>query len=76
VASVRSCKKLSPCLVEPMPAGSRMDPPLAKAKSSSDGGCTSVTTYSRKGKNLRGNGSLRERSQTMGEKKLCRHEGQ
>ena len=44
VASVRSCKKLPPCLIKPVPAGSKMDPPLAKAKPISDGGSTSVIT--------------------------------
>jgi len=38
VASVRSCEKLPPCLIKPVPAGSEMDPPLAKAKPVSDGG--------------------------------------
>jgi len=32
VASVRSCQKLPPCLIKPMPAGSEMDPLLPKAK--------------------------------------------
>jgi len=44
VASVRSCEKLPPCLIEPVPAGSKMDPLLAKAKPISDGGSTSVIT--------------------------------
>jgi len=30
VASVRSCEKLPPCLIEPVPASSAMDPLLAK----------------------------------------------
>jgi len=34
VASVRSCKKLPPSLIKPVPAVSKMDPPLAKAKPS------------------------------------------
>jgi len=50
VASVRSCQKLPPCLIKPVPAGSKMDPPLAKAKPSSDGGSASVITYLRKGR--------------------------
>jgi len=48
VASVRSCEKLPPCLIKPVLAGSKMDPPLAKAKPISDGGSTSVVTYLRK----------------------------
>jgi len=33
-----------------VPAGSKMDPLLAKAKSVSDGGSTSMITYLRRGK--------------------------
>jgi len=50
VTSVRSCEKLPPCLIKPVPAGSKTDPPLAKAKPVSDGGSTSVIIYLRKGK--------------------------
>jgi len=50
VASVRSCQKLPPCTMEPVPAGSKTDPPLAKAKPVSDGGSSSVITYLRKGR--------------------------
>jgi len=32
VASVRSCEKLPPCLIKPVPVGSKADPPLAKAE--------------------------------------------
>lgn len=38
VVSLRSCQKLPPCLTEPVPAGSKQDSPLAKAKTISDGG--------------------------------------
>jgi len=48
VASVRSCQKLCPCLIEPMPAGSKTDPLLAKAKPISDGGSASGITYLRR----------------------------
>jgi len=44
VASVRSCKKLPPCLIKPVSAGSKTDLPLPKAKSISDGGSVSVIT--------------------------------
>jgi len=44
VASVRNCEKLPPCLIKPEPAGSRTDPPLAKAKPISDGGSASGIT--------------------------------
>jgi len=50
VASVRSCKKHPPCLIKPVQDGSKTDPPLAKAKSISDSGSTSVITYLRKGR--------------------------
>ena len=40
VASVRSCEKLHPSLIQPVTAGSKMDPLLAKAKPISDGGST------------------------------------
>jgi len=52
VASVRSCEKLPPCLIKPMTAGSKTDPPLAKAKPISDSGSASVITDLRRGKNL------------------------
>jgi len=47
---VRSYKKLPPCLTEPMPAGSKMDPLLPKAKPIRDSGSTSVITSLRRGK--------------------------
>jgi len=50
VVSVRSCEKLPPCLIKPVPAGSKMDSLLAKAKPFSDGGSASVRTYLRRGK--------------------------
>jgi len=50
VASVRSCKKLPPCLIKPLLAGSKTDLPLAKAKPISNGGSTSAITYLRRGK--------------------------
>jgi len=51
VASVRSCQKFPPCPIERVPAGSKMDPPLAKAKPISDDGSISVITYLRRGEN-------------------------
>jgi len=50
VASVRSCEKLPPCLIEPIPGGSKTDPPLPKAKPISDGGSTSGITYLSRGR--------------------------
>jgi len=60
VASVRSCKKLFPCLIKPVPAVSKMDPQLAKTKPISNGGSASVITYLRKGRKklCRRNGSV------------------
>ena len=44
VASVRRCQKLPLCPIEPMPAGSKMDPPLAKAEPiSNDGSASGIT---------------------------------
>jgi len=48
MASVRSCQKLPLCLIEPVPAGSRTDPSLAKTKPISNGGSPSVITYLRR----------------------------
>jgi len=53
VVSVRSSEKLPPYLIEPVPASSKMDPPLAKAKPISDDSSTSVIIYLRRGENLR-----------------------
>ena len=50
VASVRSCKKLPSCLIKPVPASSKTDPPLAKAKPSSDDGSASGIADLRSGK--------------------------
>lgn len=45
VASVRGCQKLPLCLMEPMPACSKIDQPLAKAKPISNSGSVSGITY-------------------------------
>jgi len=50
VASVSSCKKLPPCLIQPVPAGSETDPPLPKAEPVSNGGSASGITYFRSGR--------------------------
>jgi len=47
---VRSCEKLPPCLIKPVPASSETDPLLPKAKPVSDSGSSSVITYLRRGK--------------------------
>jgi len=66
VASVRSCQKLSPCLIKPVPDGSKTDPPLPKAKPISDCGSTFVITYLRRGRKKNcGETTVRERSETM-----------
>jgi len=43
VASVRSCEKFPPCLIAPVPAGSKMD--LPRLMPISDSGSASVKTY-------------------------------
>jgi len=48
VASVRSCQKRPLCPTEPMPAGSKVDPPLAKAEPISVGGSTSRIMHLRR----------------------------
>jgi len=53
VASVRNCQKLPLCLIEPMPAGSKRDPLLAKAEPISNGGRSTGITQLRREKNLR-----------------------
>ena len=63
--SVRSCWKLPLCLIEPMPAGSKMDLLLAKAKPISDSGSASGITYLRRGKKTCGRTAARERSENM-----------
>jgi len=49
VASVRNCWKLPLGLTQPVPASSKMDLPLAKAKLITGGGSASVITYLRRG---------------------------
>jgi len=48
---VRSCQKFPLCPMEPMPAGSKMDLPLAKAKPISGSGSTSDDNIFKKGEN-------------------------
>lgn len=52
VASVRIYQKLSQCLTEPMPAGSRMGPLLAKSESVRNDSNDSVTKFLRRNKVL------------------------
>jgi len=66
VASGRSWEKLPTYLIQPVPAGSKMDPPLAKAKPINNGGTASVITYLRRGKKKPAvKWHWRERSETM-----------
>jgi len=76
MASVRRCKKLPPCLTKPVPAGSKTDLLLAKAKPISDSARASVITYSRRGKNTCGKQQLRQRNEMTQEEQPCRHQGQ
>ena len=52
VASVRSCWNLPLCLTEPIPAGSKMDLPPAKAEPISDSGNASGITFLRRKKSF------------------------
>lgn len=52
LAAVKSSQKLPPCLTKLMPAGSRMDLPLAKAKPIRNGGTTFGITWLRRGQKL------------------------
>ena len=65
VTSVRSCWKLPLCMTEPMPDGSKMDPPPAKSESISDSGSTSVITYLRRKKSCWTEMAARERSENV-----------
>jgi len=66
VASVRRCEKLPSCLIKPVPAHSKMDPPLAKAKPISDSGSAFLITYLRRGRRKTcSETAMRERSETM-----------
>ena len=60
VASVRRDQELPPCRTEPVLAGSKMDPLLAKAEPISDGGSTSVIAYLEGEKKLLHSSSQRE----------------
>jgi len=59
-----------------MPASSKTEPPLAKAKTISNGGSASVIFKKGKKKNLAVKRQWGERSETMWKKQLCRHQGQ
>lgn len=71
MASVGSCQKLPPCLIEPMPAVSKTDPLLAKAKPISNSASASGIMYVRRGKiYCAGAISDRERSENTCEQQL------
>lgn len=61
VISRKSCQKLLPCLAEPMPARSKMDPLLAKAKQTSDDSNVSVMAYLRSQNSYSSEGIAMER---------------
>jgi len=52
VAFVRSCEKLCPYLIKPVPASLKMDLLLAKAKPVSNSGSAFLITYLRTGEKL------------------------
>jgi len=49
MASVRNCQKIPLCPMEPMPAGSKTDLPLGKAKPITNSGSASGITHLRSG---------------------------
>jgi len=53
VAYVGSCEKLPPCLIKPVPASSKTDRLMARAKPIRNGGSASGITLLRRGKILR-----------------------
>lgn len=61
---MRRSQKLLPCLTEPMPAKSKMDPPLPKAKPISDGSSASRTRDLRNGEKA-AQQEVGERSETV-----------
>ena len=67
MVSVRRCQKLPLCPIEPMPAGSKTDPLLAKAEPISDGGSASGITDLRWGEKSYCAAAIAagERSETM-----------
>ena len=66
VASLRRDQGIPPCLTEPVPAGSKMDLPLAKAEPISNSGSASGITYLRRGKSYCTAAiAARERSECM-----------
>jgi len=62
---VKNCENLPPHLIKPVPAGSKMDPPLDKTKPISEGGSASGITHLRRGKKSCGKWQSRERSEMM-----------
>jgi len=63
---MRSCQKLPSCLMEPMPAGSKTDLPLAKAKPISDSGSAAgITDLRREQKKPAAQQQLGEASEKM-----------
>lgn len=61
---MRRSQKLLPCPIEPMPARSKMEPPLVKAEPISDCGSASETRDLRNGEKA-AQQELRERSETV-----------
>jgi len=63
VASVRSCQKLPLCPTDPVPAGSKMDPLVAKAQPISNGGSASGITQLKRGEPPLYNGNCSRREE-------------
>lgn len=60
VVSERSCQKLSTCPTEPTPGGSKMELPLAMAKSLSDGASDTGIMYLTRGNCTEANAAREE----------------
>jgi len=76
VASVRSCQKLPPCLIEPMSASSKMDPLLTEAEPINDSGSTSEIRYLRRGKNTQWDRERNVRETTLQTPRQEKKEGE
>lgn len=72
LGSVRSCWKLPPCPAEPIPGGSKMDPLLAEAGATRNGGGTSGITDLR-GKTQKSDGAAELSAQKSGVSTLDRN---
>jgi len=71
VASLRTCQKLPPCLIKPVPAGSTG----AKAEPISNGGSASEITYLRRGEKKLCNSIFQQESENSADTKVSAEGG-